>query len=192
MGINKTDNRLALENRISSVSGLTAQNNTLCVGADLVNADKIGLYTYDELKQIVDSVDFSVILLLHYFGLRISEVLNINNTDVLEGCLIRVRTLKGGTNRLISGAIYPNYWLKVKQFGLSDHTLRGRFYYYRLFKRLGLHSQFVGNSKQSVTHSFRHHFVLRLLKDGVEYEEIKTIIGHNNVKNTKIYGKKEL
>lgn len=183
------DNREKLEKRISSVSPSSAQNDTLCAVNKHQCIEVIGCLTLSELKAKTDLVDYSVILLLHYFGLRISEVLSIRKDDILEGCLIRIRTLKGGANRLVSGQCSVEYWSKVGLYGLSDHTQRGRFYYYRLFKRLNIYSHFVGNKRNSVTHSLRHEFVLRLLRNGLEYEEIKTIIGHTSVKNTKIYGK---
>lgn len=183
------DNREKLEKRINSVSRPSAQNNTLCDSQPFGFAEFVGTLTIPELRKKTDLVDYSVILLLHYFGLRISEVLNIRKDDILEGCLIRIRSLKGGANRLVSGQCSVEYWSKVGLYGVSDHTQRGRFYYYRLFKRLNIYSHFVGNQRNSVTHSLRHEFVLRLLRNGLEYEEIKTIIGHSNIKNTKIYGK---
>ena len=135
----------------------------------------------------VSETDKAVIELMYNYGLRISEVLAINSKSINSRNQIIIKGLKGSNNRLITPISYTNYWKKVKEYNCQDHTTNGRFYYYRLFRKLGFISHSAGNKKNSVTHSFRHNFVTEIMKETDNIEVAKELIGHKNLNSTKYY-----
>lgn len=135
----------------------------------------------------ISETDKAVIEIMFLYGLRISEVLAINSNSINSRNQIMIKGLKGSNNRLITPVYSVSYWQKVKTYNLQDHTINGRFYYYRLFKKLGFSTMAPGNKKKSVTHSFRHNFITEIMKETENIEIAKELIGHKNSNSTKYY-----
>ena len=172
---------------IKPVLTSSAQIVTLCpVGAQVptgLQALVIRVFSNTSLSES----DKAVIEIMYNYGLRISEVLSINSSCINNRNQILVKGLKGSNNRLVVPVLYADYWKKVKMYNIDLHSSPGRFYYYRLFKKLGFSSLSAGNQKKSVTHSFRHNFVTEIVKETGNIETAKELIGHKNSNSTKYY-----
>lgn len=172
---------------IKSVQGCSAQTVTLCPTNSQV-PEPLHARVQEVLRNSnISETDKAVIEIMYNFGLRISEVLAISSKSINNRNQILIRGMKGSSDRLITPVLYSSYWLKVKTCNLQDHSLRGRFYYYRLFKKLGFISLAAGNKKNSVTHSFRHNFVTEIMKETDNIETARELIGHKNSNSTKYY-----
>ena len=87
--------------------------------------------------------------------------------------------------------IYPVHnsklWITSLRLMLPLGESYSRFYYYRLFKRLGLYEKFNGNVNNSVTHYFRHKLLSSFKSEEIEIETRQNFIGHKSKKSTKYY-----
>lgn len=172
---------------IKSVLTSSAQTATLCGGRGGV-PDGLHARIMEVLQNSnVGYSDKAVIEIMYNFGLRISEVLQINSSSVNSRNQIVIKGLKGSSNRLITPVMFSDYWQKVRLYNCKDHSSPGRFYYYRLFRKLGFISLAAGNEKNSVTHFFRHNFVTEIMKETENIEIAKELIGHKNSNSTKYY-----
>jgi integrase len=131
--------------------------------------------------------DSAVIELLFFYGLRISEVLRIKQYDIKSTGHILIKGLKGSNDRLIQPKYYYEFWLNGAYGFLPLGDTYSRFYYYRLFRRLGIGQKFNGNTNTSVTHYFRHNLVILLKKQGVSEDLLSNYIGHVSKKTLKYY-----
>ena len=135
-------------------------------------------------------VDRVVMLLLMAYGLRIGEVLGIRLQDIRPTGTILIKASKGSDDRLISGLQFSEYIYKNRLSFTTHLRQRNRWYYYRLFKRLGIYRQMTGNENTSVTHVFRYQFVAEVKELTGSTETTQNIIGHKSLKNTKRYENK--
>lgn len=123
-------------------------------------------------------------------GLRISEALSIHHTHINDLGQINIRGLKKSHNRLINSGSSVKFFLNCKKMRESPFETFSRFYAYREYKKLGLTFQFKGQSKNSVTHLFRHYLVGMNKENKVDLSTIQSFIGHKSIKSTEHYGKK--
>lgn len=130
----------------------------------------------------------AVLELLMFNGLRISEALRILPTDVTSTGAIRVRALKGSSDRLIWPRFNARFWLTNRLALPLTNSGFSRFYFYRLCNRYGFTTQLPGTKRQAVTHSFRHLLVRQLRSQGIEEELIQELLGHKSIKSTNSYG----
>lgn len=172
---------------INSVLPSSAQTVTLCPANGEVPIELNAVVEQVLRSSNISETDKAVIEIMFNYGLRISEVLAINSKSINSRNQIIIKGLKGSSDRLVTPVISSTYWRKVKMYNCQDHTLNGRFYYYRLFKKLGFTSHAAGNKKNSVTHSFRHNFITEIMKQTDNIEIAKELIGHKNSNSTKYY-----
>lgn len=167
----------------------SAQSNTLC-GQVKDGNDAIMKLVAEVLENnSIDIVVRSIIEVLAVNGCRISEVLAIKSTDILGDNTIRIRGLKGSSDRVVFVFKSANYITECKKNGISPFAQISRFQVYRELKKLGIYEVFGNNINASTTHIFRHLYVKKLLASGVRIEDVQKIIGHKSVENTKIYAK---
>lgn len=176
---------------IKSVPSPPAQIYNLC---DKDNAPGSMIYAIESyiLKNSNDNnIVTAVLSLMHYHGLRITEVLNIRPYDVLRSNRIRIKGLKHSNDRIVYIMSHGRFWAS---YGVSTSFLSdtySRYYFYREFKKLGFYSRFGSNKKYSVTHLMRHNYVLSLKESDIETNLIQTTIGHKSINSTKHYEQKE-
>lgn len=160
--------------------------------------------TLDECIQLLDSIDganaerdFCIITLFLNCGLRISELVGLNLTDVRED---RMRVLgKGNKERFVflnaacRGAL--DDWLAVRAqsaaidpYALFITRKRTRItkdgVHYMIKKRLkaaGL------DSEKYSAHKLRHTAATLMLKNGVDVRTLQEILGHEHLNTTQIY-----
>jgi site-specific recombinase XerD len=177
--------------RIKPVVPSSAQTNKLLYK----NTDNVNQFTsvVSELFTNVNTPLFlqAVVELQFLYGLRISEVLNIERSDVSSSGYIRVKGLKNSNSRIVRPVRYLHFWQSSGSHLLPLCNTYSRFYFYRKYKELGLSMKYEGRSNNSVTHLFRHEVVQDLQRSFDETSTTQKFLGHKNIKNTQRYENKK-
>lgn len=172
---------------LKAATNLSAPYATLLHGsANPVEYVTEDLFNRPVIKALPVCVQVIVELQLLY-GLRITEVLSIGAIDIARNGLIFVRGKKGSQDRYIYSQRFSNYVMFCKVNNVARLCDYSRFYFYRLYKKLGLYFKFPGYENNSVTHFFRHALLLQQKADGISTENSKKFIGHKSINSTKIY-----
>lgn len=148
-------------------------------------------------NNFVNARNRAILELLYSSGLRISEVVSLDepDLDMYEG-LVTVMG-KGLRERIVPvGEVALEYlrkYLKFKlEFGISNKALFVNKYGKRLsvrmvrkiisslLKRLSIH-------KKISPHTFRHTFATHLLERGCDLRSIQEMLGHKSLSTTNIY-----
>lgn len=142
----------------------------------------------DESKEPV--LHRAVIELMYLHGMRISEICNIRGTDINRTGHIHITGSKGSQNRYVAPGRYFEFWK-----GMRGNTQRlgdtySRYYWYRLFRRLGLSISIDKSTRQAVTHSLRHIYINEAIRGEEDVATIKNSIGHRTEKSTRYYNEK--
>lgn len=144
--------------------------------------------------------DYAIISLLYFAGLRVSELVNLNASDVhRDGESVSLRIIgKGNKERKVplraeaqealniwlqnrpsthenNPAIFLNTWTKTR---LTARMIQ--FLVKRLTKKAGV-------KKKITPHKFRHTFGTRLLLQGANLVDIQVLLGHSSLNTTRLY-----
>lgn len=177
-------------NKVKSVSSPSAQSATLCDEVCPAVAPSFDVVCFLGKHPELVVAEKAVIELMALYGLRISEVLSINRSDISQGGSIRVRALKGSSIRVIQSFMFREFWISQGSSLLPLSSVYSRFYFYRLFRKYGLYSTFGVNEKASVTHYFRHLKGLEVQTAFNDWELTASSLGHKSQKSTVFYGQK--
>lgn len=143
-----------------------------------------------------------VLTLLYATGCRVSELCDINISDIhLDTRLLKI-TGKGAKERMVplvtEAAEALSEYLKVRMSltEISERSLivndRGhrpsRIDIFRWLKRWSLLAGFKRNVSP---HKLRHACATQLLKEGVDLRSIQTLLGHASIATTEVYTKVE-
>ncbi|MEG6522894.1 site-specific tyrosine recombinase/integron integrase [Desulfotomaculum sp. 1211_IL3151] len=159
----------------------------------------------EEIERICASVDrdtpeglrnYTMIITLYYAGLRVSEMVNLQLSDLHEYQDLSVRKGKGGKSRLVP--IHRNLKQNLQEYLEKRHSTSS--YLFPNKQGQPLTTQFVrkmvkkyaikaGIEPNRVTpHVFRHSFATFLYKNGhVDLLRISKLLGHANLRATTIY-----
>ncbi len=137
--------------------------------------------------------------LMYGCGLRVSELINLENNDIdMINCLIRI-TGKGNKERIIPISEYSMISLKAyikireqllkktkcNKLFLNNHgqgiTRQG---FFKILKKLLIKKNL--NSTIS-PHALRHSFATHLINCGADLRSIQELLGHSDISTTKIY-----
>jgi len=163
-----------------------------------------------EVDLIIKSVDFApfrchknnvrdklVLSLLYYTGIRKSELLNLNWTDInLSRSTIIIRRGKGGKDRLIPlhkevTRLLDEYLekrLPLKTEALIIGEQGRRMCKCSFVNLLKMYLAISGLKRKGYTaHSFRHSFATHLVEAGVDLFKVQKLLGHASLDTTKIY-----
>ena len=138
--------------------------------------------------------DIAIVELLFATGIRVSELCNLNCSDIdLKNGSIKVFG-KGSKERIIQIcqkevlAVLNNYYKAVKPTSsffinrlgrqISPQSVR------LLIKRCG---KLTGLDKKITPHTFRHTFATLLLEEDVDIKYIQNLLGHSSIATTQIY-----
>lgn len=186
--INTKSNIIRENNK--SVPNLPAQNTRLLhSNSSMFSAldAKVAGFIENKSYNIIIRV---VVYLLNAYGLRISEVLDIKFNDVRKDGMIIIKSKKKSQIRYISPGPFQVWLAKNRLFFVNSLSIYSRFYFYRLFKRLGFYYKFSGNVNTSVTHVFRYKFISDIQAMTTDIQDTQCIVGHKSVNNTKRYNEK--
>lgn len=124
------------------------------------------------------------------YGLRISEVLSIKLSDINDNYQVAVQRLKREDPVVITLTFQERFIHASKKVNGFLFDMVTRYSVYYTYKECGIGFQSRYSTKLSVTHSYRHLYVKNLLEQGYSYPEIAVLLGHENEKNTELYGVK--
>ena len=141
--------------------------------------------------------DILILELLYGTGIRLSELINIKESDIQKN---EIKVLgKGNKERLVPitsqiEKLIPIYEQKKKEkfnelkepyFILTNkgNKLYEKFVYRTVNHYLGL----VTKEKKRSPHTLRHSFATNMLNNGAQLHTIKEILGHANLSATQVY-----
>lgn len=166
---------------------------------DVLSYDEVNNLLNIEINNNEDIRNKAMLELLYASGFRISELLNIKLGDIDYTNAV-VRTFgKGSKERVVPlpdvTLNYINEYLKVRKDILgnkeSDYlfiTRRGskmdRTTFFKFIKNLLIKKNI---HKDISPHTLRHSFATHLLEGGADLRSIQVLLGHENIKTTKIY-----
>lgn len=153
------------------------------------------LLNQPDLNSLLSIRDKAIMETLYSTGIRVSELVGIDSTDIdsLNG-VIKVRG-KGKKERIIP---IGNHALKAIQFYLNRREKRENQALFlnkrgeRLTERsvarmLEKYVKKAGMSKKISPHTFRHSFATHLLDHGADLRSVQELLGHVNLSTTQIY-----
>lgn len=131
-----------------------------------------------------------VVSLLYSAGLRVSELINLKNSDInLVDNTIHVKNAKGGKDRITILSKKVKSMLKNYCSGkvyVFEHA--GRNYSSRTISEIVSKAAAKANIKLNVTpHTLRHSFATHLLESGTDIRYIQKLLGHSRLETTSIY-----
>lgn len=152
-----------------------------------------------EVKNEFDSRKKAIFELLYSTGIRISELTNMELSNIdFDDCLIRIMG-KGSKERIIPLGDYAvsyledyinNYRSRLNIKNSSYVFLNnrgGRLSRQFIFKIIKLECIKKGIKKNVSPHTLRHTFATHLLKNGADLRIIQELLGHENISTTQIY-----
>lgn len=168
------------------------------------------ILTLDEVTLLLDSFtsktandirNKAMIELLYATGMRVSELLNLNLSDLyLEMGFIRCMG-KGSKERIIpigelASCALETYLVGSRQKFLKEGILTEALFLNRLGKRMSrqgfwkiLKKQalIAGIKKDISPHMLRHSFATHLIENGADLRIVQELLGHVDVSTTQIY-----
>lgn len=183
--------------------------------AELIETPRIGkklpdTLSVEEINSIIESIDLSkpegqrnraILETLYSSGLRVSELININITNIyFNDGFIRVMG-KGSKERLAPVGSFAIRQIKAYMSGYrvhlkikkgSEDTLflnrRGskltREMIFTIIKRQCI---IAGINKKISPHTFRHSFATHLVEGGADLRAVQELLGHESITTTEIY-----
>ena len=148
--------------------------------------------------------DRAIIETLYATGARVSEIINLNSSDVsrVDDSVVTVRVRgKGGKERLVPLGSYaqqaieqylvrsrPTFAKKASEPALFLNEGRGG----RLTRQSAWHivvkaAEKAGLNRDISPHALRHSFATHLLDGGADIRVVQELLGHSSVTTTQIY-----
>ena len=161
--------------------------------------------TEDEINRLFTAPDISteegirdraVLEIMYATGLRVSELVNLKQTDVdLLAGLVRCHG-KGNKERRVPLGKSAIHWLQQyaavkagygKQSSPNVFLHRGRPFTRQLaWSMIKRHAEKVGIKNVS-PHTLRHSFATHLLQHGADSRSVQALLGHSDISTTQIY-----
>ena len=159
--------------------------------------------TLDEVERLLSAVDISelrglrdraMLELLYASGLRVSELVNLQRSDV-NLTYQYVRCIgKGNKERIVPLGRTAAEWLQRYYHARDDDALccfpgRGkqpisRMAFWSTIQRLATRA---GIQKAISPHTLRHSFATHLLERGADLRAIQEMLGHSSITTTQVY-----
>ncbi|PKK88255.1 MAG: integrase [Candidatus Wallbacteria bacterium HGW-Wallbacteria-1] len=149
----------------------------------------------DIIEKISNKKHKLIISLIYSAGLRISEAVNlqITNIDPIRG-IILIAQSKGKKDRQVplSEKLYSMIEMYLNEFQpkryLFESTRPGIKYSVKSIQNIfSTACQKAGIEKHATVHTLRHSFATHLLESGTDLRIIQEILGHSSSKTTEIY-----
>ncbi len=143
--------------------------------------------------------DWALVTLLFGCGLRISEALNLTNSDI-KGAPTTLRILgKGGKERVVPvlPAVYRaiDKYITIRPTGHAPsdklfRSVRGLPMSPRMAEKVIEKLRYYLQLPDYVTpHALRHTFATALLSDGADLRSLQELLGHSSLSTTQLYTK---
>lgn len=186
----KKTNKYNAYDRFNSVIGSTAQTETKFAD-NLEIIEEMNAKVEEILSgNTVPETLKRFIYLQSISGARVSEILNIQYSDIITSTIVRIKGLKHSNDRLLHIDRYSEYFSFCKRNMIHPFGSLNRYYIYREYKKIGFIVSFLDSNKKAVTHSFRYKYIKKLKDNNVELSLIQKEIGHKSQKTTENYEQK--
>jgi len=168
----------------------TAQSITPCavVNTGLTQIDAIVLQCMD--NNSLSFTDKLMIDLLYTNGCRVSEILQIHSKNIRVDGSIFIHGLKGSNDRIIHSTYFSVQLMQMRLNNCFVFMDISRFYYHRLFVKLGLYSSFSTSEKRAVTHVLRHNYIAKIQAEFKDLNLTNRSTGQKSISSTLHYTKK--
>ncbi|MBC8495071.1 tyrosine-type recombinase/integrase [archaeon] len=147
-----------------------------------------------EISKMISALDNVkhrlVISLLYSAGLRVSELINLKNSDInLFDNTIHIKDAKGGKDRLTIlskkvKSVLKNYQTGNKYVFESGNKKYSQRSISEIISKAAIKSKL---NKNVTPHSLRHSFATHLLENGTDIRYIQKLLGHSRLETTAIY-----
>ena len=183
--------------------------------ADLIEGPKLGrklpdTLSYHEIEQLFEAIDHStpegqrnraMLEVLYSSGLRVSELIDLRLTNVMEDIGFLRVVGKGNKERLVPIGSDALKYLKIYTDEVRVHlkiapghenyaflNRRGkkmtRVMVFTVIKQLVTK---IGMKKNVSPHTFRHSFATHLIEGGADLRAVQEMLGHESITTTEIY-----
>jgi integrase/recombinase XerD len=166
-------------------------------------------YSINDIQSIIDAIDISknagirdraIFETLYACGLRVSELINIRQRDIIRDAEIIRVVGKGSKERIVPIGQSALDWIKKYQSEVRPLFLKGKetddilFLNQRgkgltrmgIWKLLKKYATSVG-LENAHPHIFRHSFATHLLEGGADLRAVQEMLGHSDISTTQIY-----
>lgn len=166
----------------------------------LTESEVESLLSAPEISDPLGHRDRAMLEVLYATGLRVSELINLKQSQVnLNQGVLRIRG-KGDRERLIPLGEESQRWLREFMTGprieillerqseylfpthRGDHMTRQAFWH--IIKRYAKKADIVGKLSP---HTLRHAFATHLLNNGADLRVVQMLLGHSDLSTTQIY-----
>jgi integrase/recombinase XerD len=167
--------------------------------------------TVEEVLQILNSVptdncigirDRAILETLYACGLRISELINLKQRDILKEQEILIVFGKGSKERIVPIGSSALQWINLYQqkcrssfekIGSDSKDILFLNKFGKKFSRMGIwkiirsYALLVGLENKVHPHIFRHSFATHLIEGGADIRIVQEMLGHSDISTTQIY-----
>lgn len=194
---------LLRENRIAEDPTLTVENPKLgrSLPDTLTEQDVEKLLEVPDVSTAIGCRDRAMLEVLYACGLRVSELIKLNVTNVnLRQGVIRI-VGKGNKERLIpmgeEAILWISQFIKEARGDLLKKSLSaevlfpsnrgGRMTRQAFWHRIKEHARKASIQKKISPHTLRHAFATHLLNHGADLRVVQLLLGHSDLSTTQIY-----
>jgi len=166
--------------------------------------------SFYEIEKILDCPDTgnklglrdkAVLETLYSCGLRVSELINLKNSDLFFSEEV-IRVLgKGNKERIVpigsSAVSWINEYLQKSRPLMESKAKSGNIVFLNsrgtklsrmsVWKIVDRYSKEAGVEKEVHPHTFRHSFATHLLEGGADLRAVQEMLGHSDISTTQIY-----
>jgi hypothetical protein len=120
-------------------------------------------------------------------GLRISEIADTSKITIISSTEISICQFKTNSFRIIPIFEYNDVLKKILKTSNKIFHSRSRWYYYRLFRTIGITQIIEGHKNLSVTHSARYERATSIYNATQDINQAASAIGHKTTTATEGY-----
>ena len=168
--------------------------------------DTLSVEEIENILSVIDKTtdmgirDLSILSLLYSSGIRVSELIGLEFSNIfLDEDYIKILG-KGKRERLVPIGLKAkenllNYVNKYRKSLKSTNSKGCIFLSYRskpmtrmaIFNLIKKYCKISGVSKKVSPHTFRHSFATHMLEGGADLRIVQELLGHENISTTEIY-----
>ena len=194
--------------RFLVIEGETDKNPTLLIESPKIGFKLPQVLSLEEILALMNAIDLSkpeghrnkaIIEVLYGCGLRVSELINLQLTDIHEEEGFVIVTGKGDKQRLVPighqalKALSLYYVTRNQLKTIHDKNIvflnrygrkMTRAMIFEIIKRL---AKEINLEKPISPHTFRHSFATHLIEGGADLRAVQEMLGHESITTTEIY-----
>ena len=188
--------KILKSNPVSNISG---PKNSKVLPKSLSIIDVNSLIEAPDCTNFIGLRDRAMIELMYATGVRISELINLEYSNIdLNRSLIKVMG-KGGKERMIPFGDDALSWLTnyIEFRRKNNLSLNSRDFFISqqgrkitrqaFWHRIKIYLKALGLSMDISPHTLRHAFATHLLNNGADLRSVQMLLGHSDLSTTQIY-----